>query len=235
VFTVPQLQSIAESAGITGNPAQEVCFELSMAPLRAEDAIESMRKEYPDAEIEIVDFSRFSVPEGTVFFPISGLQRSTNSSLLWRGYINYGSDRKFSVWARVNLTIRATRVLTTESLRAGQLIQPEQLRVEQYEGPPLEPGFASAVDQVAGRMLRGFVAAGSPVKIANLESPREITRGDVVTVQVYNGAAHITLQARAASSGKRGETVQLLNESSGKQFRATVEGTGQAVVLAGGR
>ena len=201
-----------------------------MTPIRSEVALDSMRKAYPGAKLEIVEMSRFPVPEGEVFFPASGLQRSASSPLLWRGYVNYGSDRKFSIWARVNLIVRATRVLATESLRAGQLIRPEQIRVEQYEGPPLDPGFAATADQVEGRMLRGFIAAGSALKTANLEAPREITRGEVVTVEVHNGAAHLTMQARAESSGRRGETVQLLNESSGKHFRATVEGVGRAVV-----
>lgn len=235
VFTIAQLQSIAESAGIAAAPAREVCFELPMAPIRSEVALDSMRTAYPEATIEIVEVSRFPVPEGAVFFPAAGLQRSAKSPLLWRGYVNYGSDRKFSVWARVNLTVHATRVLATESLRAGQVIRPEQVRVEQYEGPPLEPGLAVTAEQVVGRMLRGFIAAGSALKTANLEAPHDITRGEVVTVQVHNGAAHLTLQARAASSGRRGESVQLLNESSGKHFRATVEGTGRAVVMAGGR
>jgi flagella basal body P-ring formation protein FlgA len=235
VFTLQQLQSIAESAGIPGTPERELCFELPMSPPRAEDAIESMRKEYPEAQIEIVDMSRFPVPEGAVIFPVSGLQRSANVPALWRGYVDYGSGRKFSIWARVNVTVRAARVIATETVRAGQLIQAEHVRMENYEGPPLEPGFAAAVDQVAGRVSRVFVAAGSAIKAANLESPHEITRGEVVTVQVHNGAAHITLQALAKSSGRRGETVQLLNESSGKQFRATVEGTGRAVVVAGGQ
>jgi flagella basal body P-ring formation protein FlgA len=230
IFTVHELHSIAESAGIAAEPAGDICFELPVAPLREEDVLDSMRKSYPDAKIEIVETSRFPVPEGAVFFPTTGLQRSSSSPLIWRGYVSYGADRKFSVWAKVNLKIRATRVLATEAMRAGQVIQPEQLRVEDYEGPPLDPGFAVDPEQVAGRMLRSFVAAGAAIKTSNLQAPWDIERGDSVTVQVYSGAARITVQAKATSSGRRGETVQLLNESSGKQFRAKVESAGRAIV-----
>ena len=153
--------------------------------------------------------------------------------MLWRGYVTYGEGRKFDIWARVKVTVQTNRVIATELLRPGQVIREDQLRVDPYSGPPLEAGYAVSASEVVGRVPRSILLASSPIKIASLDTPVEISRGDVVNVEVLNGAARISLEARAASSGRLGQSVQLQNQTSGKTFRATVSGTGRAVVVLG--
>jgi flagella basal body P-ring formation protein FlgA len=71
--------------------------------------------------------------------------------------------------------------------------------------------------------------------VSLLELPKDVSRGDLVTVEARIGAARVSVQARATSSGRRGELVQLQNESSGKMFRATIDSPGRAVIEMGAR
>ena len=60
--------------------------------------------------------------------------------------------------------------------------------------------------------------------------PNDVTRGDMVTVDVRAGGAHLMLEAQAETSGVKGSTVMIRNLSSGKDFRAQVTGKGQVTV-----
>jgi flagella basal body P-ring formation protein FlgA len=233
VFTTSELKSIADSAGLRVSPARELCFEWRMSAIDTGAAEAAMKEAYPEATIEVIEMSRYPAPEGIVVFPRTGLQRIPAPVMLWRGYVAYSEGRKFDIWARVKVRVRIDRVIAAELLRPGQIIQDDQVRVEQYSGPPLEAGYATSVAEVIGRVPRSVALAGSPIKIAMLDTPVEISRGDVVNVEVRNGAARISLEARAASSGRVGQSVQLQNQNSGKTFRGIVSGSGRAVVVLG--
>jgi flagella basal body P-ring formation protein FlgA len=233
LIAVPELKAIAESSGVAISPARDLCFEWRTTAINAAAAQAAMTQEYPEARIEVIELSRYPAPEGHIVFPKSGLQRVPGAVMLWRGYIAYGEGRKFDIWARVGITIQRDRIIATQVLRPGQLIREDQVKVDQYNGPPLEAGFAVSVEEVVGRVPRSITLPGSPIKTSTLETPVEISRGDIVSVEVLNGASRISLEARAASSARLGQSVQLQNQTSGKSFRATVSGTGRAVVVLG--
>ncbi len=58
----------------------------------------------------------------------------------------------------------------------------------------------------------------------------EVTRGESVAVEVQSGAARLTFDAKAESSGKPGDTVLLRNPENGRLFQARVVGKGKALV-----
>jgi flagella basal body P-ring formation protein FlgA len=86
------------------------------------------------------------------------------------------------------------------------------------------------VDRVVGWWPRLIIRAGSPIRTDQLEQPKEVMRGETVHVEVRNGAARIELDAVAEASGSAGESIPLLNRSSGKRFRGRVEGKGRVSV-----
>ena len=233
LFTVSELKSIAGAVGLDVSPARDLCFEWRISAIDTGAAEAAMKEAYPEATIEVIEMSRYPAPEGNIVFSRTGLQRIPAPVMLWRGYVAYGEGRKFDIWARVKISVQTERVIAAELLRAGQVIRGDQVRVDQYSGPPLEAGYATSIAEVVGRVPRSLALAGSPIKIAILDTPVEISRGDVVNVEVQNGAARISLEARAASSGRLGQSVQLQNQTSGKTFRATVSGTGRALVVLG--
>lgn len=59
-------------------------------------------------------------------------------------------------------------------------------------------------------------------------TPRDIKAGDEVRVVVTVGAARLTLDALAETSGRAGERVMLKNRESGRRFAAIVAGPGEA-------
>src|SRR5579864_8767453 len=70
-----ELDRIAHRYGIDGGDLREVCFQRPMRLLDPPGLMAAFRQTLgiPDAEIELVDFSRFPAPAGRLVFPRSGL------------------------------------------------------------------------------------------------------------------------------------------------------------------
>jgi flagella basal body P-ring formation protein FlgA len=192
----------------------------------------------PEATIQIVELSRFPAPPGPLNFRPSSLHKPPSgrpdTPVMWRGWIDIGKNRRFSIWARVRIKMPLSRVVAAEAIQAGQPIRAEQLKIETYEGFPLSRPDVTDVELVVGRISRRSFAAGTPISRALLRMPREVDRGDLIQVVARVGGAVIKGEGQAESGGKRGDTIRVRNPSSGLTFRATVVGPGTVSVAESG-
>jgi flagella basal body P-ring formation protein FlgA len=236
-----RLRELARWAVRLGVPLPEpasVCFERQMEVLdgqRVRAAIEQALGAQP-VRIEVMEWSRRPVPAGTLEFPISALARPPLSDpaapVLWKGWVRYGSGRRYPVWARVRIAVKGVRVVAAAPLKAGQLIRDDAVRLEEYEGFPDARAWFSSIGEVSGRMLRQAAPAGAPLRRDAVADPPEVARGATVRIEAASGRARVVLEGRAESDGRLGEVVRVRNPSTGKTFRARVEGPGRAVAPA---
>jgi flagella basal body P-ring formation protein FlgA len=230
VFHVPELRRMALRLGWPEAPAADICVERPVTPPDPAKLLAAMQAAVPEARIAILDYSRQQLPEGTVEFPVSGLQPGGGPSALWTGYVLYGTNRRFCLWARVNVRVTLHRVVATADLRPGQAIAPEQLRAETSEGFPARENWLASIEDAAGRWPRVPIRAGMAIGARMLETPRDVMRGQTVHVEVRSGAAHLEFEALAEASGSAGDTVAICNPDSRKRFLARVEGKGRVSV-----
>ena len=229
------LQRIAKNQRIDLDQLPDVCFVRETFVPRAEQIRDAMLSELKSSlkiegtKIEILSWSQHPAPAGELIFPRTGIQPSGQSEVLWRGYVRYGDNLQFPVWAKVRITATITRVVAAAEIPAGKPIQASQVRLESLEGSPLDETMASSVDEVVGLISKSSLHPGSPIRKAQIERPPDVARGDLVTVQVFAGAAYLKLEGRAESAGVTGSTILVRNLSSGKDFRAQVTGKDQAV------
>ncbi|HUJ22447.1 MAG TPA: flagellar basal body P-ring formation chaperone FlgA [Bryobacteraceae bacterium] len=212
----------------------DVCVARAMEPLTPERLLAALAAAVanPRARIDLVDWSRYPVPRGEIHFLPSALPlpRGSDAPVVWRGYVNYGTSRRFAVWARVRVALDVPRVTAREALPAGKPIAPAQLAVSTVEIFPFQPRPAATIAQVAGRAARRSIPAGTTIFENLLEPGEDVHPGDPVTVEVRSGRARIALECRAESAGRRGDLIPVRNVSSGKTFRARVEGPGKAIL-----
>jgi flagella basal body P-ring formation protein FlgA len=230
VFRLPELRRLAARLNITVEPRGEVCFERPIAPLDPARLLEAMRKQLPEAEIEILEYSRLPVPQGELEFTLNGLHQIPLGGGFWSGSVRYGEGHRYAVWARVRVTVIAPRVIAAEDLKPGRVIDASQVRVEMREDFPAVNVFVTALEQAAGRVLERPVASGTALRAQWLETPKEVVRGDTVQVEVWSGSAHLKLPAVAESSGSTGQSIPVRNTDSKKRFWATVVGKGRVSV-----
>lgn len=238
VFRAAEIQRIARKYDVAVADPVEVCFEHPMQPLTREAAAEAMRKlpELAKARIEVSEVSRFPIPAGELVFALNGLTkpaRGSSGSTLWKGYVLYYGTRKFRLWARVKLSAAVEQVVAARALKAGEVITPADVRVEQKEGFPFGNAAAAGMEQVIGRRAQRSIADGTPIVPSLLEEVPAVERGQIVEVEVKSGAAHLSFTGKAESDGKIGERVQVRNTESGRTFPAEVIAKGKVLVEAG--
>jgi flagella basal body P-ring formation protein FlgA len=230
-YHAPELRRLALRYNLAADSTGEICVERAMEPLTPERVIDAMRQAlgHPDARVEIVELSRYPVPRGEIEFTRSGLPPGSATAVLWRGFVRYGSQRRFAIWARVKIAVRSTRVVATQNLPAGRRIEASQVRVEPTEAFPSDQP-APSLDQVLGLIPRRSIAAGGTLTHNLLDAPKEVERGDVVAVEVRSGGARLALEGRAQASGRRGDSIPIRNLTTGKSFSARVADKNRVVL-----
>jgi flagella basal body P-ring formation protein FlgA len=229
IFGPTELQRLALRLHLPAAPETEICVERPVAAPDPAKLLLAMRKELPDAQIEILDYSRHPQPDGEIEFPVRGLQAGAGGAM-WMGSIHYGSNRQFIIWARVRVLVTVERVLAAEDLRSGQAIAAAQVTAQTRDEFPVAGPFAKSLDEVVGRWPRIPIRAGSAIRLDRIEPPKEVVRGETVRVEVRNGGVRMELDAQAEGSGALHETIPVLNTTSKRRFLARVEGKGRVSV-----
>ncbi len=237
VFAQAELARIARANNIKGAIPEEVCFEIPMHEIEDTDVLSSMRRSLTaDAELSLVELPRTAVPVGRMEFPLTGLEPAVKGTRIWRGFVTYGETLRMKIWARVEVGRRVEAVVAISDLALNVPIDAAHLRVETVSAPiGQDQHVAQHLDQVLGRIPKKAVSAGSTIPLAILDIPPTVRRGDAVKVEVRSGPARIQIDAVAETAARTGEIVQLRNPSSGKTFRARLEGGSKAVIVVTGQ
>ena len=239
VFRVLELRRLAQRWSLATVPDREICVTRPVAVLTAARLLAAMRDAIqndaqtvlPAAHIELLDFSRQPAPEGTLVFPVSGLRQGLTGGY-WSGYIAYGGSHRFTLWARVKVTAARARVVAAEDLKPGVALGSAQMQVETREEVPAA-GLVSAIEEVAGKVLRRPVARGTSLRAEWLEPAKVVLRGETVRVEAVRGGARLELECVAEGSGAIGDIVPILNPVSQRRFPARVESKGRVVATKG--
>jgi flagella basal body P-ring formation protein FlgA len=229
VLRPEELVRLARQNGIQlMEPASAVCFERATTPLTAEQILPILRQGLGtlDAEIEILDFSRIGVPQGTLEFPKSSLMPNG----MWRGRVLYDQGHSMPIWAKVRISVQRTWVETTDNLAMGKAIEPSQLIVKTGPRFPFEPALMLSLETVVGRRAARTLPSGTPITAAMLTIAHDIERGDMVAVEVRVGAATLAFEAKAEGSGRTGESIIIKNPDNGKAFLAKIQDKGHVLV-----
>jgi flagella basal body P-ring formation protein FlgA len=235
VFRAEELERIAKNRGLDVHGLEDICFvRLTFVP-DATQIRAAMQKTIgiDGVKIEILSSSQQAFPVGELIFPRNGVQGLNGQEITWHGYVRAGENTRFSVWARANITVPSTRVVANENLPAGKIIQKDQVSVEQCEASPFDDTMARQLDDVIGMAPRATLTKSMPIRKSQVQRPMDVARGETVRVEVYDGAAHLSLEARAETSGMKGSTITLRNLSSGREFQAQITGKDQVAI--GGR
>jgi flagellar basal body P-ring formation protein FlgA len=230
VFPGSMLRAIARNQGVTLDAAPQVCFIRPMMVLEADQILEAMRTSWsgPDIRVDLRSWSPRTAPKGELVFPSSGVKlpgnRGPESEAVWRGYVLYGNNLRFTVTARARVLTASTRVVAVDDIAAGTPVREDQVRLDSCDACMLDDRPVRSLDQAVGLVARTQIRSGAIILKNQLNRPPEVARGDLVTVDVSSGAAHLVVEGRAQSSGVTGSTVTVRNPTSGKDFQARVTG-----------
>src|SRR5579862_6202524 len=174
VFKGDALEKLARNQGVTAEALPDVCFERAMATLESEEVLKAMHEAWGTGNVsgsgvrmELRTFSPQIAPPGRVVFPRTGLQLPATSDpraeVVWRGYVIYGNNRRFSISARARITTTTTRVIAIADLSAGDVVRADQVRLESFDTFALDDRPARSLDEVVGFVPRTPIRSGATV------------------------------------------------------------------------
>ena len=235
VFHPGDLRRVAAAHQVAGAFPHDICFAWQMGVPTREAIISAIGRTLAGrkAQVELVEQSLAPAPAGEVVFPLAGLAGVADEAVTWRGYVRYAEDRRYVIWARVRIRVEENHVVASEPLKPDQVITPDQLRLEAYQGPLVRDKVLTDLSSVIGRVPRRPLPPGVPLTENDIGMPREVERGDTVEVIAEQGQARIEAQGVAEDGGRRGATITVRNSTSGKKFRARVEDKDKVLVIPG--
>lgn len=107
-------------------------------------------------------------------------------------------------------------------LQKGALITAEDLDYIDVRNSDLGANVLVSAEQVIGMSPRRGIAALKPIASSDVSSPVVVKKGEIVTMVLQNAEMTLTTQGKALESGAVGETVRIINPSSGQSVEGVV-------------
>jgi flagella basal body P-ring formation protein FlgA len=238
ILSARDLILIAREHGLDlrGTIVSSICVERAVRPISPEEMRAALLLAIgaTDVELEVVGSSSEALPPGQLEFKPVHLGRPSGENpeipVIWRGLLRYDLQSSAPVWAKVRISVGCVLLVASEDIPAGTIIQAAQIKEVHGRQFPFLPLSIQSPQVVVGKIARRSIPAGQRFAPGTLDEPTEISKGDTIRVRVLDGAATMSLDALAQSSGKKGDSIVVHNPSSGKNFRAIVEERGKATV-----
>jgi flagella basal body P-ring formation protein FlgA len=120
----------------------------------------------------------------------------------------------------------------TRALNRGETAQPSDFVIERRAKETLPSGAEFETQELAGRVARRPLHAGTVVRAGDLGRPEIVARGDIVTIVYEVPGMLLTLRGRASAAGAQGDTISVVNPQSKKTLQAQVVAPGKVSVSA---
>jgi flagella basal body P-ring formation protein FlgA len=238
VVEAAQLSAIARQYDVgwrSVSRADRAVLEWPGRPMRREDAIEAVRRAVTaggapdDVEIELPGFTPPIVPaDAATTATVSQLDYDSNTGRFTAALTITAEGMNpidTRVGGRVEQVVLAPLTLTR--LAADTVLRAEDVRVSRVRAAQLQNEVARSLDQVVGMQLRHPVAAGQPLRLAELMRPPLVQRGTTVRIELSVPGLAVSGQAVALDDGAEGEKVRVQNPTSRALLFAEVIGPGQ--------
>ena len=112
----------------------------------------------------------------------------------------------------------------------GEMISRADIGWVEFNAAQLAGDIAASEADLIDRTPRRGLGANAPVYLRDIQAPRLVTRGQLVTMVVRTPHMLITAQGKAAQDGTKGEVIRVLNVQSNRTVDATVIGSDQVAV-----
>lgn len=129
----------------------------------------------------------------------------------------------------VSYTVAEVPVLNRR-VRRGETIQPSDVIWKKFRKDTVGRNVIADRDAVIGQAARRYLSPDQALMIGDLEAPRIVRKGGVVTIYYVTGNLRLTAKARAGEDGAMDETIRVVNVRSNKTIEAVVRGPTSVVI-----
>jgi len=187
-----------------------------------------------EMRLEITAHSREVLPAGQAEFPLAGASKPSplhpEAAVLWRGYWRTPDGHRIPIWARVRALRPRPVVRLRVDVPGGTTLSASLLEQVSVLNSAFRTDPQEALTVYEGKVLRHFAKAGSVISLKQIMDPPLVLRNSMVRVDVISGSLHLLLKARAETDGQAGESIRLVIPCGHRQFLATIQPDGSAVL-----
>lgn len=131
--------------------------------------------------------------------------------------------------AQVNI-YRAVAVAGANIAR-GHVISANDLKYESRNISQLgEQSFTDA-KPVLGKAAKRLISKGDVIRPSLLDQPRQVSRGELVSITATSGSIRVVMQGTAMTDGKLGQRIRVKNSQSERIINAKVVGPAEVEIL----
>jgi len=197
--------------------------------LIVEAAVDRVRRALPEGRYQRVEIHpaeaapAVELPAGEVSLGVREVPASKLARSRVAVWVDVSLDGEFyrSVIVPLRLELFGPALIARKSLPRGHAATPEDFEPRQLDLASLG-AEAVAPESLTGRRLARALAAGDALLETSLEERLAVGAGDMVTLQVRNGAVQIESQALALSAGAVGQIVKVRPGASDAEVLAEV-------------
>lgn len=125
------------------------------------------------------------------------------------------SGRAFGV---VQIPVLSRRIIP------GDIIGPGDIDWQDVRADQTTSDTAATDAQLIGMTPKRGVSTNQPVRLRDLQSPRMVDKGSMVTITLTTQSMTLTTQGKALQDGGKGEVIRVVNTQSNRIVEATVAG-----------
>lgn len=129
---------------------------------------------------------------------------------------------------RMPITGRAYGVVRAPVLNRriapGDTISASDLDWQEVRADQVGSDIAAAESQIIGMTPRRGVPVQTPVRVRDLQTPRVVAKGALVTVTFQTARISLTAQGKSLEDGGVGDVIRIVNTQSNRIVQATVAG-----------
>lgn len=171
--------------------------------------------------------NEIEVPAGTATFRVDDFSYDSRNGRFYGTVASAAASIKISGRAQ---TVEAIPVLKSR-IAAGHVITRNDVEWLQVPANRYGAGFIDRFDDLVGQTPRRALAAGMPIRTADIGKPEAIAKNSLVTMVAQAPGLTITTTGRAMESGSIGDVVQVMNLQSKRAIQATVTGMNLVQVI----
>lgn len=139
-----------------------------------------------------------------------------------------GSVNRYRIDA-VTYSITDIPVLSRR-IRRGEMIGRSDVIWKQVRKDTLGRNVITTRDGIVGQAARRFLSANQPLQIDDVEAPKIVRKGAIVTILYQIANLELTAKARASEDGAFNDTIRVVNIRSNRTIEAVVRGPGTVVI-----
>lgn len=125
-------------------------------------------------------------------------------------------DLRGSVYRLTNIPVLAA------NYKNGDVINEHDIKMMQVRQDQINQNVALSADDLIGMTPRRSLTSDKPVRMADLERPQIVKKGELITMVLKNGPMTLTAKGKALDNGAKGDLIRVLNTESNRTIEAEI-------------